>query len=121
MLRLRFPMLLGLALVAALTVALAATGFGHRMPSDQQLAMDAYTLAGGKLADLCGGTDGSGTMAHQECPACHIAGAMVMPETAAAVRAADLVFVAEIVAPRESRALRHLAYPARTSRAPPLA
>lgn len=108
----------GLALVALLTVAFVATGLAHRVPTAE---MEAWVVAGGDPADLCGGKDGSGDMLHGDCPACHIAGAMMLPDPAPSVRAADLVFVAEVVAPRESRALRHLDDPTRASRGPPLA
>lgn len=112
------PSWLGLALVAVLTLALVATGLAHRLPNP---AMEAYAAAGGDLNDLCGGTDGTSDMQGSDCPACHIAGAVILPSPAPAVRAADLVFVAEVVAPRESRALRHLDDPTRASRGPPLA
>lgn len=116
--RLRFS---GLALVAALTLALVATGFGHRAPSAGDQLLAAYALAGGDLADLCGDIDGDGVADRGDCPACHISANAALPENAPALRRADLIHVATVVAPRESRALRVVRDPARGKRAPPLA
>jgi hypothetical protein len=41
-----------LVLVAALTVALVATGFAHRLPSTDDASLAAYALAGGDIADI---------------------------------------------------------------------
>lgn len=112
---------LATAMLAALTLALVATGFAHRMPMASDAAVQAYVVAGGDLADLCGDAEGGDVGLHPDCPACHIAGAMLLPGVAPSLRAADLAFVAEVVAPRESRALRHVDDPARSPRAPPLA
>ena len=118
MLRHGVPSWIGLALVAMLTVALVATGFAHRMPS---AAQEAFVMAGGELADLCGDEDGSGAGALGDCFACHVTAAVILPDAALSIRDADLTFVAEVIAPRESRALRHLDDPTRASRGPPLA
>ena len=106
---------------AALTVALVATGFAHRLPSTDDAALSAYALAGGDIADLCGDLDGDGLPDHGDCPACQIAGGADLPPTALTLRDADLAFVAQVVAPRESRAVRAVLDPARGLRAPPLA
>jgi hypothetical protein len=110
-----------LMLLAALTVALVATGFAHRMPSSSDASLSAYALAGGDIADLCGDLDGDGLPDHADCPACHIAGSADLPPTGHTLRDADLAFVAQVVAPRESRAVRSVLDPARGLRAPPLA
>ncbi|MCB6178979.1 hypothetical protein LHP98_12680 [Rhodobacter sp. Har01] len=110
-----------LLMLVALTVALAATGFAHRMPTPDQAALDAFLLAGGELSDLCGDADGDGLPDHPGCQACQIAGAADLPAPLTSARKADLVFVAEVVAPRESRAVRAVLDPARGLRAPPLA
>lgn len=107
--------------MVALTLALVATGFAHRLPSSDQLALQSYVLAGGNLGDLCGDADGDGLPDRSDCPACHIAGAMDLPAPVTTIRDADLVFVAEVVAPRESRAIRAVLDPARGLRAPPRA
>lgn len=110
-----------LALLAVLTVALVATGFAHRMPSTDDASLTAYVLAGGDLAELCGDLDGDGLPDHSDCPACQITGNADLPPASLTLRAADLAFVAQVVAPRESRAVRMVLDPARGLRAPPLA
>jgi hypothetical protein len=110
-----------LLVLAALTVALVATGFAHRLPSADDAALQAFLLTGGDLADLCSDADGDGRADHDDCPACQIAGGADLPPATLRLRDADLVFVATIVAPRESRAVRRILDPSRGLRAPPLA
>jgi hypothetical protein len=110
-----------LMLLAVLTVALVATGFAHRLPSTDDAALSAYALAGGDIAELCGDLDGDGLPDHGDCPACQIAGGADLPPASPTLRNADLAFVAQVVAPRESRAVRAVLDPARGLRAPPLA
>jgi hypothetical protein len=98
-----------------------ATGFAHRLPSTDDAALAAYALAGGDIADLCGDLDGDGLPDHGDCPACQIAGGADLPPASPTLRNADLAFVAQVVAPRESRAVRAVLDPARGLRAPPLA
>jgi hypothetical protein len=109
-----------LVLMFSLTVALVATGYGHRMPSANDSMMDAFLLSGGSLADLCVDTDGNGLPDHGDCPACHIVASAGLPDADLTIHDADLAFVAKVVAPRESRALRTVLDPARGMRAPPL-
>jgi len=110
-----------LVLVAALTVALVATGFAHRMPSTTDAFLTAYALQTGDIADLCGDLDGDGLADHADCPACRIVGSADLPPTTQTQRNADLAFVAKVIAPRESRAVRLVLDPAHGLRAPPLA
>jgi hypothetical protein len=109
------------AVVAAFAIALVATGFGHRIPSQSDAAEQAYVLAGGDLADICGDIDEDGLPDHADCPACHIVASADLPASNLTLRDADLAFVAKVVAPRESRAVRGVLDPARGMRAPPLA
>lgn len=109
------------AVVAAFAIALVATGFGHRIPSQAVAAEQAYVLAGGDLADICGDIDGDGLPDHANCPACHIVATADLPASNLTLRDADLAFVAKVVAPRESRAVRGVLDPVRGMRAPPLA
>jgi hypothetical protein len=108
-------------LVAALAVALVATGFAHRMPeaSDEALA---FALENGiSLADFCGGDlDGDG---HRDpgCLACQIAGAVDLPSESGKLIDLELAFVARVIAPRESRALARLPDPANRPQGPPVA
>lgn len=110
-----------LAILVALTVALVATGFAHRVPTVADAMLESYVLSGGDLADLCVDADGDGIPDHSDCPACHIVAVADLPAADLAVHDADLAFSAKVVAPRESRALRAVLDPARGMRAPPLA
>lgn len=112
----------GLVLLAALTLALLATGFGHRMPNAEAAALEAYALATGLPVDLCGDFDGDAKgMAQADCPVCHIVAVATPPAADLALRDADLILIATVVAPRENRAARMVRDPARGLRAPPVA
>lgn len=96
-------------LLAALTVALVATGFAHRTPSAADQALVVALANGATLADLC--ADGEAGDQHQGpgCLACQIAGAADLPPMPGDLQRLDLVFLATVTAPRESRvALRVL-------------
>lgn len=110
-----------LTVLAVLTVALIATGFGHRIPSAGDMALQQYVLSGGSVADLCGDLDGDSLPDHSDCPACHIVATAAPPDARLSLHDADLFVVAKIVAPRESRVFRSVLDPARSLRAPPLA
>jgi hypothetical protein len=105
----------------ALTVALTATGFAHRMPSAQDGAV-AFAIANGvTLADLCAGDlDGDG---HRDphCMACQIAGSADLPPATPGLIDLELAFVASVIAPSESRAVARVLDPSHTPQAPPVA
>ncbi len=107
--------------MAVLTLALVATGFAHRVPTVQDAFLQSYVLAGGSLADLCADIDGDGLPDYGDCPACHIVAAADLPDAGLTFHDADLAFVAKVISPRESRAVRTVLDPARGMRAPPLA
>jgi hypothetical protein len=107
--------------LVTLAVAFAATGFAHRIPTVEDAFLQSYLLAGGDLADLCMDADGDGLPEHADCPACHIVATADLPGANLTLHDADLAFVAKVVAPRESRAVRGVLDPARGMRAPPLA
>ena len=123
MLRVEISRLKALAVVVLFAGALLATGFAHRVPFAGQAALQAYMLAGGQAADLCADRAGKtpDLHAHQGCPVCHLVGGAVPPGGAPSLRDANLTFVAAMVAPAESRALRAVRDPVRSLRAPPLA
>lgn len=111
-----------LVLLLVLATALVALGFAHRMPVIKDAELAAYVQLGGDLADLCGADmDGDGRADQGDCPACHIVAAAMMPANSLSLHDADLILIATVVAPRESRAVRTVLDPARGMRAPPLA
>ena len=109
------------ALVAILTVGLISTGFGHQMPVKANTALDAYVQAGGDASAICGEMDTSGKGTQKDCPACHILAGLMLPDALLSLVDADLIFVATVIAPRESRALLPVLDPGHGMRAPPLA
>lgn len=110
------------ALVALLALALVAVGFAHRAPSLQQTALAAYLSAGGTLGNLCVASDPAAPEASRgDCPACHLSATAALPEVAMLARPAGLRLLAEVTAPRASRAPQAVLDHARASRAPPQA
>ncbi len=109
-----------LAFLAVLSIALVATGFVHRLPTANEVVVDAYVLAGGDLADLCAEGGADKHVSHRDCVACTTASIADLPAAVSSAHDADLAFVAEVVAPRASRAVRAVSDPARGLRAPPL-
>lgn len=110
-----------MVLLAVLTLSLVATGYAHRMPTDEDRTVVAMLAAGAALADICG--EFSETPAHADplCQACQIAGGADVPSLAGAVSPAALVLVEEVAAPRESRRVDRTLDPARTAQGPPIA
>lgn len=111
----------GVGLIALLTVALVAAAFSHRLPRASDIAIESYVLAGGDISDICGDMGPDGKVSHQDCPACRIVGSAILPDAPLSIAEVNFVFVATVVAPRESRAIRTVLDPARGTRAPPLA
>ena len=108
-----------MAIAALLTLALVATGFGHRMPTAQDAQLEVIAQMGG-LSDICADLNGDG-IPDDDCPVCHLNGSADLPSAPPSVQKADLAFVTQVIAPRESRAIRTVLDPARGLRAPPLA
>ncbi|WP_106472571.1 hypothetical protein [Pukyongiella litopenaei] len=104
-----------------MSVALVATAYAHRIPNASDIAIEAYVLAGGDIANICGDPGSDNTVAHPDCPACRIAGSVLLPDAPQSMTDIDFVFVATVVAPRERRAILTVLDPARGMRAPPLA
>jgi hypothetical protein len=109
----------GLVLMVLLTAALAPTGFGHHLPNQEDRISQAYAQAGFDLADICGDGTSDGSASSGDCPVCHIVGAALPPPAGLSLHDADLIFVAKLVAPRESKALQRVRDPALGLRAPP--
>lgn len=108
-------------LLTVLTVALIATGFAHRMPTAVDAALTAVILAGGSVDDFCGDMAPMGQHAGADCEACQIVAAADLPPMNDSLQDLDLVFLAQVTAPRESRVPVHNFDPARPAQAPPAA
>ncbi|MBN8630658.1 MAG: hypothetical protein J0L76_07370 [Rhodobacterales bacterium] len=107
-------------LVAALTVALVATGFAHRLPGPQDEAL-AFALENGvSLEDICGDF-GKAPHPGPECQACQIAGTADLPPLTGARIDLELAFQAAVIAPREVHARLRPDDPANRPQGPPVA
>ncbi len=108
-------------LLVVLAVALTATGFAHRMPSDQDAAL-AFALANGAgAADFCGdGPDGARS-GSGHCAACQVAASADLPPLAGVVIDLELAFQADVIAPRDRLASRTIRDPGHSPQGPPVA
>lgn len=113
--------LTGLALLCMLLASVMASGASHRGPSADSLALDAFVLAGGTLADICDDSGRGHSDGLTGCLACHIVGTADVPAPSPVPRAAGLIVTAAVTAPQESRAVRQAFDFAHAMRAPPLA
>jgi hypothetical protein len=109
------------ALLVALTVALVATGFAHRMPSAEDEALAFALQNGASLGDFCGVDPAKALHGGAECQACQITGTADLPPLTGPRIDLELAFHAEIIAPREIRALLHPTDPAHPPQGPPTA
>lgn len=112
------PCLAPLALVGLLVFALA-TGFAARpVPSEMDLRLDGWVMAGLSADELCGdgGTDGH---SKGHCPLCTLAGATGLPPVDAPLMNAEQRILARIVLPQMRRAAGHARDPAVPKRGPP--
>lgn len=108
-------------LLLALTVALVATGFAHRLPSAADQSLAVVLANGATLDDLC--ADGGAGDQHQGpgCLACQIAGAADLPPASGGLHKLELVFLAAVIAPRESRAFSRVLNLSHAPQGPPTA
>ncbi|MFQ1701240.1 hypothetical protein ACJ5NV_11660 [Loktanella agnita] len=87
-------------ITALLTLALMLVGTGHKPldPLAEQQAT-AYVLAGGSLADICGGATGDTDMLHTgPCQACIISATCALPAPATVTAQENLSFAIRWVA-----------------------
>ncbi len=111
-----------LALLGLLMLALVATGFAHRAPSQQDAALQTtWMMAGGSWAGICGDATLDGEPAHVKCPACQLTGAAGLPPPDTTVQDARLRLLTVLTAPQFDAPTRPVLDPARGSRAPPFA
>ena len=110
--------LTSILLAMLFTASAALLGFAHRAPSAEDEAIAVAALSGKDVSDICAGQAGD-IHVFTHCFACHIGDAPDVPHPVALVIDAELRFVAKVVAPRESRAVRTIRDPAHGLRAPP--
>lgn len=107
-------------LTFAVLVAMAGTGFAHRvMAADVDDSLLAYVAAGGALADICGDT-GHASNAAGPCDACRLVDGAVVPAAAVVAPSeahANLLQVAHLAT---SAPVATCANPACPVRAPPV-
>lgn len=112
------PCLARLAFIGLMVLALA-TGFAARpVPSEMDLRLDAWVMAGLSADDLCGdhGIDGH---SKGHCPLCTLAGATGLPPVTASLTDVEQRILARIVLPQLRRAAGHARDPAVPKRGPP--
>ncbi|MDQ2065241.1 hypothetical protein Q9295_02550 [Xinfangfangia sp. CPCC 101601] len=99
MMRSRLLQPLRLMLLALVTLALLATGFAHRAPSQDEAALETlWVMAGGSDAGLCGAS-WDPSKPHMKCPACQLTGSVDVPPCMGAVQKAELRLLAELTLP----------------------
>jgi hypothetical protein len=109
-------------LIAVLTIALIATGFGHRTPAPEDQALMAVALANGASpADFCGDQPGGGGHLGSDCLACQIAGAADLPPAKAMLIDIEFAYAANLVAAGESRLVERVRDLGHPSQGPPVA
>ena len=108
-------------LMVALTVALVATGFAHRLPSTADQGLALALANGATLQDLCAGGEAGDQHQGPGCLACQIAGAADLPPALGDLQKLDLVVLAAVTAPRESRTSPRILDPSNAPQGPPTA
>ncbi|MDZ7907386.1 MAG: hypothetical protein U5N10_03560 [Gemmobacter sp.] len=111
-------------MVWMVAISLLMTGFAHRPVLNASQIDQAVYLAelGLTLADLCAEPgDGDEGMAMGDCPACHLAGSILLPESVASLLDIELRTSAALIVPAEEHVFGRTTNPATPVRAPPLA
>jgi hypothetical protein len=107
------------ALVAAIAVALCATGFAHRLSNVQEKALVVALEVWGGSGDFCG-SDPSGRAHHPDvCLACQVIGSALLPPLAEAARSGLPPILVKVSAPRENRSVARVLDVSRASQGPP--
>ncbi len=91
------------------------------MPSPDSQALELAMANGMTAADLCGDKAPGKPHADPHCLACQIAGTADLPAALGDLQKLDLVFLATVAAPRESRLVPRVLGPANTPQGPPVA
>ncbi|MBA3908663.1 MAG: hypothetical protein C0524_02015 [Rhodobacter sp.] len=114
-----FTSLQGTLILAVLAVALVATGFAHRAPSQTDSVLMAALLAGGSPADIWGDSDPDTSPGQVDCPACLITAAADLTPLQGLLQDLDLVLLAKVMAPPAARTIRTVLDPAHPAHGPP--
>ena len=111
--------LLGLVLVALMTVAFASGTAARAAPTANDMRLNAYQLAGGLLSDLC--HDHAPDHAHMEsCALCHLVSGADLPPHRPPTAALERRLVATVILPQIRRAEARPRDPTTPTRGPPL-
>lgn len=108
--------------IIAISVAMASSGFAHRIaPQDVDPDLIAFVQAGGSLQDLCAERDDAGFGGAQSCEACRLYATALVPP-AASVCLTDLEGgkTAQLIVPIDNQSAFEID-PSRPARAPPVA
>lgn len=111
-----------LAVVFALAIAMASSGFAHRsasVPIDEGLLI--YVEAGGSLTDLCGDLGSDGAAAGQTCDACRLVDAATVYAVIAGCHTILGAQLAVVLTPPPLFVPLKADDPSRPVRAPPVA
>ncbi|WP_207099881.1 hypothetical protein [Paracoccus shandongensis] len=106
-----------LAFIGLLILALVAGMAARAVPSEMELRLQAWVMAGGSLDDLCGDHGAGHKDGH--CPLCTLAAPTGLPPVTPSLRDADRRILARIVLPQMRRAMGHARDPAVPKRGPP--
>lgn len=106
-----------LAFVGLLILALATGMAARPVPSEMELRLEAWSLAGGSPDDLCGGHGADHGGGH--CPLCNLAAPTGLPPVTAHLLDAEQRILARIVLPQIRRAEGRARDPAIPKRGPP--
>jgi hypothetical protein len=111
-------------MVLLVAISLLLSGFAHRpVLTATQIAQSIYLAEMGLiLADLCAEPgEADGEMDMGDCPACHLAASILLPEPVGSFVDVELRTAAAILVPAHTRGFGRTANPATPVRAPPLA
>ena len=112
------------AMVLLVAISLLLSGFAHRpVPTSAQIDEAVYLAEMGlTFADICAEPgDGDSGMAMGDCPVCHLAASMLLPEPMSDFADIELRTAAAILVPAYARGFDRTTNPATPVRAPPLA
>lgn len=116
-----FAILHRVALLVAVSVALVATGYGHRMPTAQDQALVSALANGATLADFCGTNPDQGGGHEVPCLACQITASAHAPGLPSALIDLELAVAVQLIAPLDRHAILRPSDPANRPQGPPVA